>query len=271
MKNHLIAGFGTTQFWYGYDREAYISMREAVCSYGIRMIDTAEMYGDGRCEEAVGRLIRDIGRDELMIVDKILPDNAHRKRFFRSLDASLSRLGTGCIDLYLLHWRENADLQEVSELMEEAKKAGKIRAWGVSNFDVQDMEDLLACPQGKYCEANQIFYNPDKRGSEFDLLPYLQERNIGVMAYSSLDSRAVRNRLAADERVRMILEKEGITIEALMIAFVIAHGVTPLFQTRSRAHLKDNCAGLSFDIQPYMSVLDAVCPPPVRKVPLAKQ
>ena len=270
LKEHK-AGFGTTQFWYGHTEESFAALEAAVCEYGITMIDTAEMYGEGRCEETVGKLIRRTGRDRLYIVDKILPDNADSARFFQSLDGSLQRLGTDCIDLYLLHWRENADLSEVSRLMEEAKKAGKIRSWGVSNFDVSDMEDLMACPEGKYCEADQICYNLLQRGCEYDLLPWLKERGIAPMAYNSLDVRAVRNKLAADPRIRAVIEKENISIEALMLWFVMKHDVIALFQTSSADHLRSDAAGLRICLDAYAALIDTVSAPPMNKVPLVKR
>ena len=264
-------GFGTTQFWYGTDHASFSCMRKAVNDYGIRMIDTAEMYGYGECEKAVGKLIRETGREQLYVIDKILPENANRKLFFSSLEGSLKRLGTDHIDLYLLHWRDQCDLAEMSSLMERAKQQGKILEWGVSNFDIQDMEDLLACPEGKYCRVNQIFYNPLHRGIEYELMPYLKERGIRIMSYSSLDTYSARNRLKNNPAVREILRKENISIEGLMLRFNIEHDVITLFQTSSSEHLKTDLEGMQFDYASYRDIIDAACPPPSRRIPLEKR
>lgn len=271
MFNLPKAGFGTTQFWYGTDREAFLTMLAAVSEGGIRMIDTAEMYGDGRCEEAVGGLIRTAGRDSLYIVDKILPEHANARDFFPSLEKSLSLLGTDCIDLYLLHWREDADLAEMSSLMEDAKAAGKIREWGVSNFDTHDMEDLMQVRYGDRCRVNQIFYNPLHRGIEYDLMPYMKEKNISLMSYSSLDTRTARRALLEKEEIVQILREENVTLEALMLAFNLHHGVCPLFQTKSVSHLRDNLKGLDLDIGRHLQAIDRACPPPSSKVPMEKR
>lgn len=265
------AGFGTTQFWYGTKPDLFETMLFAVQEGGIRLIDTAEMYGDGRCEEAVGRLIRTVGRDSLCITDKILPEHANSRDFFASLDRSLTLLGTDYIDLYLLHWREDADLAEMSSLMEEARTAGKIREWGVSNFDVADMEDLLAVKYGSNCRVNQIFYNPLHRGIEFDLMPYQKEKDIKLMSYASLDTKIARKELLNKPEICEIMQKENISVEALMLAFNIHHDICALFQTGTIDHLKDDLEGLHIDISRYMDLIDQACPPPKAKVPMEKR
>lgn len=264
-------GFGTTQFWHGKTKESFQCALDAVNLYGISMIDTAEMYGYGKCEDAVGDLVKEAGRDRLYLVDKILPENITEKKMRRSLEKSLNRLHTDHIDLYLLHWRENADLQLFCETMELFKKEGKILKWGVSNFDVKDMEDLAECRYGDQCFADQIYYNPDKRGVEYDLLPYLKEHQIHAMAYSSLDSAAVRQRLSRIPQIRAILEEEQITIEKLMIEYVRFHGVCALFQTSSRSHLEKNLMPESFCIEKHISRIREVLPMPAQKIPLAKR
>lgn len=271
MNGFPLTGFGTTQFWYGSTKESFACALEAVEKYGITMIDTAEMYGDGVCEDVCGQIAGTLGRHRLYLVDKILPWNADEKRMRKSLEKSLDRLHTDYIDLYLLHWREDADLEFVSEQMEQFCKEGKIRHWGVSNFDVHDMEDLLKCRYGRGCYANQIYYSLDKRGAEFDLLPYLKEHGIHAMAYSSLDERAVRNRITAVNEIHDILAKENISVEKLMLEYVKAHDVCALFQTRTRKHLKADLEPLDFDISQYLETIAHVLPAPVSKVPLEKR
>lgn len=271
MLNSDLLCFGTTQFWYGKTPESFACMLEAVRTYGIRKIDTAEMYGNGTCEEAVGDLIAQTGRDQLYIIDKILPYNVSAAQMRRSLENSLKRLRTDYIDMYLLHWRENADLELTAEMMERFRQEGKIREWGVSNFDVNDLEDLKEVRYGDRCSANQVYFSLDKRGVQFDLLPFMKENSIHAMAYSSLDERSVRQRLSAISEISKILAEENISIERLMLEYVQYHGVCALFQTRSRNHLRDDLAGDHFDIEKYIDLISAILPAPDFKVPLEKR
>lgn len=271
MSSFHETGFGTTQFWYGKTEESFACALEANRRYGITLIDTAEMYGNGVCEKVCAEIITELGRDNVYLVDKLLPENCTKRKIRKSLENSLSRLKTDVIDLYLLHWREDADLNLFTDMMEIFRAEGKIRKWGVSNFDVNDMEDLLACRNGERCFANQIYYSLDKRGAQFDLLPYLKEHGIHAMAYSSLDERAVRNRLASICEIREILEKENITIEKLMLEYVKAHDVCALFQTRTAKHLRCDLEPLDFEIGGYMEIIEKVLPSPKSKVPLAKR
>lgn len=264
-------GFGTTQFWHGKTEESFACAVEAVSRYGIRMIDTAEMYGNGRCEDVVGELCDTLGRDRLYLVDKILPENVTKTQMRKSLETSLKRLRTDRIDLYLLHWREDADLSLFTEEMEVFRKEGKILEWGVSNFDVADLEDLLKCRYGNRCYANQIFYNPDKRGVEFDLLPYMKEHDIHAMAYSSLDTVHVRRQLAAISEIQKILKEEQISIEKFMLEYIRYHGVTALFQTASLDHLRQDLKGESFRIEDHMDAVRKALPAFTHKVPLEKR
>ncbi len=160
---------------------------------GLALIDTAEMYGDGASERIVGEAVRG-RRDEAFIVSKVLPSNASRLGTEAACERSLKHLGVDHIDLYLLHWRGGYPLAETVAAFEALKKAGKIRAWGVSNFDVDDMEELLSVPDGRHVAVNQVLYNLSRRGIEFDLLPWCQQRGIAIMAYSPLDEgRLLRN------------------------------------------------------------------------------
>ena len=150
---------------------------------GFRLIDSAEMYADGRSELLVGRALQGYRREDQFLVTKVLPENANRRRIYSSLNRSLAHLGTDWVDLYLLHWRGDADLSEAVACMEELKEQGKIRRWGVSNFDVQDMEDLWRVPDGHRCCVNQVLYNLGSRGIEYDLIPWQREKSIPFMAY----------------------------------------------------------------------------------------
>lgn len=271
MSSFYSTGFGTTQFWYGKTEESFACALEANRRYGITLIDTAEMYGNGVCEEVTGELARILGRDNVYLVDKLLPENCTKQKIRRSLERSLSLLKTDVIDLYLLHWREDADLNLFTEMMETFRAEGKIREWGVSNFDVKDMEDLLSCRYGERCYADQIYYSLDKRGVEYDLLPYLKQHGIHAMAYSSLDERAVRNKLAAIPEIKQILSRNHITVEKLMLEYVKAHDVCALFQTRTRKHLQLDLEPADFEIGGSMEIIERILPAPIAKIPLAKR
>ncbi len=151
---------------------------------GMTLIDTAEMYAEGKAENIVGNAIRNVDREEVYLVSKVYPKNACKKHIYSSLERSLKLLETNYLDLYLLHWREDTDLSEMVYCMEDLKQKGKIKRWGVSNFDVADMEDLWKVPDGNQCSMNQILYNLGTRGIEYDLLHWQRERQIPFMAYS---------------------------------------------------------------------------------------
>lgn len=265
-------GLGTTCFWYGNNRKAEDTIIRGVREYGITAIDTAEMYGNGRCEEAVGRIIRKCGRENLCIVDKILPSDCTEKSFESSLNRSLERLGTDYIDYYLLHWRENVNLSFMVQAMEQAVKEGKILHWGVSNFDIDDMKDLLAIENGEHCMVNQVLYNPLVRGPEYDLFPYLHAHHILPMSYSSLGiSYNNRKRFTENPVIRKIAEKEHVSPEGIMLAFNIRNqDLCAFFSTASYEHLKADMSWQSFNIDPYMDLINELFPAPDHKVPLEK-
>ncbi|MCP1223431.1 aldo/keto reductase [Sebaldella sp. S0638] len=149
---------------------------------GMTLIDTAEMYGSGGAEEITGEAVKGI-RDKVFVVSKVYPQNADKKRAVLSCENSLKRLGTDYIDLYLLHWRGSVPLHETVDVMEQLVKDGKIKRWGVSNFDVKDMEELWKIPKGSNCAVNQVLYHLGSRGIEYDLLPWCRGKGLPVMAY----------------------------------------------------------------------------------------
>jgi diketogulonate reductase-like aldo/keto reductase len=164
-------------------RAAEIATLRRGIDCGMTMIDTAEMYGSGRSENLVGEAIEG-QREQVYLVSKVLPSNASLEGTVRACEASLKRLRTDVLDLYLLHWRGRYPLHETIRGFERLLEQGKIRAWGVSNFDVDDMEELFTTPGGAACAANQVLYNPEHRGIEYDLLPWCAQNGVGVMAYS---------------------------------------------------------------------------------------
>ena len=265
-------GLGTTVFWNGCP-EAEDAFASVICDGLVRMIDCAEMYGDGRCEEAVGRIVKKTGRQQVYLVDKILPDNAVPGRFRKSLTQSLRRVGTDHFDLYLLHWREKADLPFVIDQMERAVKDGLIVRWGVSNFDVKDMEDLFACENGKRCAADQVMYNLATRGIEYDLLPWLEDHGVLPMSYSTLGSSMMDTRrvVAENSAVRRICEELQLSPAALMLAFALRNrNVCTLFSSRSEKHIRENLTGAGRVPASVFEELDELFPAPESKTPLAK-
>jgi diketogulonate reductase-like aldo/keto reductase len=232
---------------------------------GMTLIDTAEMYAEGGAEKIVGEAIRG-RRDEVFLVSKVYPWNASRKGTIEACDNSLARLRTDRIDLYLLHWRGNHPLAETVEAFEKLKASGKIGAWGVSNFDTSDMEELLAVPSGKNVAANQVLYNLARRGIEFDLLPWCQQRNIPVMAYSPIE----QGRILHNPELIRIAKANQATPAQVALAFLLERdGVIVIPKTANAARATENRDAVSLDITDEdWAALDAAFPPPAKKKPL---
>ncbi|MBO9124689.1 MULTISPECIES: aldo/keto reductase [unclassified Rhizobium] len=232
---------------------------------GMTLIDTAEMYAEGGAEKIVGEAIRG-RRDEVYLVSKVYPWNASRKGTIEACESSLSRMGTDRIDLYLLHWRGNHPLAETVEAFEILKAQGKIGQWGVSNFDTDDMEELLNVPAGSNVAANQVLYNLGRRGIEFDLLPWCQERNIPVMAYSPIE----QGRIIHHPEIIRIAKANQATPAQLALAFLLEReGVIAIPKTSNAARATENRDAVSLDLSDDdLAALDAAFPPPSRKKPL---
>lgn len=238
--------------------------------HGMTLIDTAEMYGDGASEILVGEAIRPFKREDLFLISKVYPWNAGRDHIFESLTGSLNRLGTDYLDCYLLHWRGSKPLAETVKCMEELVQQGKIRCWGVSNFNVDEMEDLLAAG-GQNCVTDQVLYHLGSRGVEVDLLPWLREHEMPLMAYSPL---AQAGRLKSDilhnRDVRRVAEKHGISPVQVMLAFVLSQeNVFAVPKASSVAHVKDNlAAGEVILDEQDLALLNGAYPVPDGPVPL---
>jgi diketogulonate reductase-like aldo/keto reductase len=237
---------------------------------GITLIDTAEMYGEGGAERVVGAALAG-RRDEATIVSKVYPHNAGRIEVQRACERSLARLGTDRIDLYLLHWRGGVPLAETFEGFEKLRAAGKILAYGVSNFDTADMREALRAPGGTAIAANQVMYNLRRRGIEFELLPWCREQGIPVMAYSPLESdRREQQRLFADPALREVAARHDATPAQIALAFLFAQqGVTAIPKAVRPEHVRANRAALDIALTADdLAALDAAFPAPQRKVPL---
>ncbi len=232
---------------------------------GMTLIDTAEMYGDGAAERIVGEAVGG-RRDEAFIVSKVLPSNASRSGTIAACERSLQNLGTDRIDLYLLHWRGGYPLAETVAVFEELKKAGKILAWGVSNFDVDDMRELQSVPDGGNVAANQVLYNLARRGIEYDLLPCCRDRGVPIMAYSPLDE----GRLLHDADLVHIAKAHQATPAQVALAFLKTRsGVISIPKTGSAERARENRDAMDIHLTAEnLAELDRVFPPPRRKMRL---
>jgi diketogulonate reductase-like aldo/keto reductase len=229
---------------------------------GMNLIDTAEMYGDGGAEEVVGEAIEG-RRDEVFVVSKVYPHNAGRRKIAASCERSLKRLGTDRIDLYLLHWREDVPLLETVEGFEALRAAGKIRRWGVSNFDVADMEELWHLPGGSACAANQVLYNLTRRGIEAALMPWCRELRVPIMAYSPIEQGKLLTKPALTE----IAAARGVSPAQVALAWVLRHdGAIAIPKAANPDHVRDNRAALDLELTAAeATMLDRAFPRPRQK------
>ncbi|MGZ9058484.1 MAG: aldo/keto reductase [Burkholderiaceae bacterium] len=255
------------------NRSADIGAVRTALEIGYRLIDTAEMYGDGGAEEVVGAAIRDasqsgiVAREELTIVSKVLPSNGSHAGVIRACERSLKRLQLDAIDLYLLHWPGPTPLKDTVAAFEQLRGEGRIRSWGVSNFDTADMQQLWALAAGSYCAANQVYYSAGERGPEFDLLPWLREHGVATMAYSPIDQGA----LARDTTFATIGRRHRISASSAALAWVLRQpGVIAIPMSSSAPHLRENFAAASVDLTAEdLAQIDAQFSPPKRKRALA--
>ena len=232
---------------------------------GMTLIDTAEMYGDGATETFVGRALAG-RRDEAFLASKAYPQNGSRDGLRKACEGSLRRLGTDRLDLYLLHWPGSVPIAETVEGMEALVAAGKIARWGVSNFDVADMEGLVGAG-GEACATNQVLYNVTRRALEYDLAPWLSTRNMPLMAYSPVE----QGRLPQGGALAAIAERHGATPYQVALAWLLIQDtVLAIPKAASVAHVSENraAADLAFD-DDDRAKLDAAFPPPMRKQHLA--
>ncbi|TPM88550.1 aldo/keto reductase [Mesorhizobium sp. B2-3-3] len=229
---------------------------------GVTLIDTAEMYASGGAEEVVAEAIAG-HRAEVFLVSKVLPSNASRAGVRRACENSLRRLRTDRIDLYLLHWPGSVPLAETVEAFEILKKEGKIRHWGVSNFDTEEMEELVGLPAGDGVQTNQVLYNLSRRGLEFDLAPWSRQRGIPLMAYSPVEQGA----LARNARLDAVAVRHGATAAQIALAWVMhQEGVIAIPKASSQEHVRQNFAALDIELTVEdLADLDRAFPPPTRK------
>jgi len=232
---------------------------------GMTLIDTAEMYGDGASEELVAEAIAG-RRDEVFLVSKVLPSNASTRGTIAACERSLRRLRTDRIDLYLLHWRGGTPLAETVAGLEALIREGKIRHWGVSNFDLADMEELLSLPGGAMVQTNQVLFNLSRRGIEFDLLPWCRERRLPVMAYSPIE----QGRLLGRRELRDIAARHGVAPSQVALAWLLRQDqIIAIPKAATADHVRQNRAALALDLSAQdLDELARAFPAPVGRRPL---
>lgn len=233
---------------------------------GLTVIDTAEMYGDGRAEQVVAEAIAG-RRDEVYLIDKVLPWHAGRDGVKQVCEGSLKRLKTDFIDLYLLHWRGPYPLAETVEAMEQLREEGKIGLWGVSNLDTDDMEELFSTStSGCHCAANEVLYNLSRRGIEYDLLPWCKDKNMPVIAYSPIE----QGRILHNSTLHHIARKYNVAPATVALAWLLTHtGVLPIPKAGTEEHARQNFAALSLRLDDEdLRLLNEAFPAPEGKTPL---
>ncbi|KNC19506.1 oxidoreductase [Arthrobacter sp. RIT-PI-e] len=242
------------------DRDTEIHALRTGIDLGLTVIDTAEMYGNGRSEDLVGDAI--LGRrEEVFLVSKVLPSNASMKGTIQACHASLERLGTDCLDLYLLHWRGRFPLGETVAGFESLVAEGSIRGWGVSNFDTDELRDL---PDG--CQTDQVLYNVTRRGPEFDLMPFAASASMPVMAYSPVE----QGRLLGNADLAHLAHELGATPAQLALAWTMRTGnVLAIPKASTAEHVRENAAAREIHLDDTdLARLDQAFPPPTRPQPL---
>jgi diketogulonate reductase-like aldo/keto reductase len=246
-------------------RSAEIAALQCGIELGMTLIDTAEMYGDGRAESLVAEAIAG-KRAQVFLVSKVLPNHASKRGTLAACEQSLKRLKTDCIDLYLLHWRGGEPFAETLEAFTQLKRAGKIRHYGVSNLDLNDMREWWQCAGGEATAVNQLLYNPLRRGIEWDLLPWLRDKHVPVMAYSPLE----QARLLKQKPLIELAQRNGMTPAQLALAWLLGNDeVIVIPKSGDTARVRENAAALEMKLDAAQRAeLDRLFPPPAGKRPL---
>ena len=229
---------------------------------GATLIDTAEMYARGGAERVVGSAIKG-RRDNVFIVSKIVPHNASFDGTIRACENSLQRMEIESIDLYLLHWPGNHPLESTVSAFEQLKTDGKIKHWGVSNFDTRDMQELYEIPEGKNCQINQVLYNLSRRGIEWDLLPWCRSMGLPIMAYSPIE----QGRLLEHKKLKALASEIGVSAAQLSVAWSIRkNGIITIPKAGNLEHVRQNIDAWTIKLESaILDELDKLFEPPVRK------
>lgn len=252
-------------------RQSELKALRTGIEHGLTLIDTAEMYGEGLSEALVGEAIAPYDREELFLVSKVYPWNAGEDRIFRACENSLRRLKTDYLDMYLLHWRGSVPLEETAECMEELVHRGLIRRWGVSNLDLEDMQELWGTSAGRNCQTNQVLYHLASRGVETVLLPWMRKENVSLMAYCPLaQGGTLRSRMLRSPVLAQMAREKGCTVFQLMLAFLLADpSVIAIPRTGKAQHTEENAAAADIVLtKEELAALNAAFPAPRRREPL---
>lgn len=275
INNQLLPALGIGTWEMGDDpkiRDEEIAAIRAGLDAGLSVIDTAEMYGNGRSEELVGEAIKPYPRAKIFLISKVLPQNASAKKMRQSLQNSLQRLQTDYLDLYLYHWRGMVPLSETVSELQALQNEGLIRSWGVSNFDIDDMEELWQLPEGQNCVANEDLYNLETRGIEYSLLPWQREYHVPLIAYSPLGrGPKMGSTMMKNEAVLKVAEKHEASAYQILLAWVMHQpDVLAIPKSSSSKHLLSNLKALDIELTPEdLQILEKAYPKPERKEPLA--
>jgi len=261
-----VLGMGTWQMGErSRDRQTEVNALKRGMELGINLIDTAEMYGEGGAEEVISEAIAG-RREQIFLVSKVYPHNASRQGTIAACDRSLRRLKTDYINLYLLHWRGSVPLSETLAALQSLQRAGKIRDYGVSNFDLSDMEEARSLPGGNAIATNQVLYNLMRRGIEWDLLPWCRQQGVPIMAYSPVE----QGRLLRNRQLQAIAERLGMTSAQVAIAWLLHQdNVIVIPKASDLTHVEQNQAALDLKLSNAdLDELDRIFPPPSRRVVL---
>ena len=275
INNQVLPALGIGTWEIGDDpklRDEEIAAIRAGLDAGLSVIDTAEMYGNGRSEELVGEAIKPYPRAKIFLISKVLPQNASRSKMRQSLQNSLQRLQTDYLDLYLYHWRGMVPLSETVSELQALQNEGLIRSWGVSNFDIDDMQELWQLPEGQNCVVNEDLYNLETRGIEYSLLPWQREHHVPLIAYSPLGrGPKMGSTMMKNEAVLQVAEEHKASAYQILLAWVMQQpDVLAIPKSSSSKHLLSNLKALDIELTPEdLQILEKAYPKPERKEPLA--
>ena len=253
------------------NRNEEISSIRYALENGIRLIDTAEMYGNGNSERLISEAIKGFDREKLYLVSKVLPCNAGERNIFKACENSLKNLNIDYLDLYLLHWRGNVSFEETIRCMEKLKEEGKIKNWGVSNMDIDDMQELLSIPDGKNCLVNQVLYHLGSKGIEYSLKPFTDKNHITTMAYCPIaQGGRLKNQLLSSKNVQKLSKKYSISPIQVLLTYMLEKENTISIPKASKIeHMQEivACRNIHFE-KTDISFLDSEYPKPTKKLPL---
>ena len=275
INNQVLPALGIGTWEMGDDPKLHdeeIAAIRAGLDAGLSVIDTAEMYGNGRSEELVGEAIKPYPRAKIFLISKVLPQNASAKKMRQSLQSSLQRLQTDYLDLYLYHWRGMVPLSETVSELQALQNEGLIRSWGVSNFDLDDMQELWQLPEGQNCVVNEDLYNLETRGIEYSLLPWQREHHVPLIAYSPLGrGPKMGSTMMKNDAVLQVAEEHKASAYQILLAWVMQQpDVLAIPKSSSSKHLLSNLKALDIELTPEdLQILEKAYPKPEHKEPLA--